>query len=110
MRYACKVCGRVTDQPRCPEHRRIRDNWSPTRIRSAQAKFRKEVLERDGYRCTYIIANGERCPVEGAENLRAAHHPKPLREFHPDDPAAYSVESGTTLCVEHDRLLDPHAR
>ena len=108
--YACTVCGAVSDQKQCPEHRRRGDtSWGGTRDRTKQAAFRRAVLARDGSQCVAVNeATGERCPV--TDGLRAAHYPTPLREFALDDPAAYDPSNGITLCAEHDKLIDPYAR
>jgi hypothetical protein len=39
-----------------------RGSGSPTN-RSAQARFRREVLKRAGNRCQRTLANGQRCPI-----------------------------------------------
>lgn len=110
MRYACQVCGAITEAKRCPEHQPTKrtGSWSPNRDRSAQARFRREVLARDGHRCTFLEDGRKRC--DATTGLRAAHYPIPLRDFAPDDPAAYDPNAGVTLCAKHDRQLDPKAR
>lgn len=109
MQYACAICARTSDQPRCPKHRLDgHSHRSPNRDRRKQDGFRQAVLARDGYRCTAIDDDtGERC--DATEDLRACHL-KPLREFAVTDPAAYAVENGVTRCGRHDRATDPYAR
>lgn len=106
--YACRVCGTPSDQRRCSQHRRAGNtSWAGNRDRKKQARFREEVLYRDGYRCTYED-EGDRCPE--TEGLVAAHWPRPLADFTQGDPEAYNPRNGRTLCQEHDRLLDPRPR
>jgi hypothetical protein len=49
------------------EHQRERHanrpSWSPNRNRSAQARFRREVLRAAGYRCQAMLHSGLRCPI-----------------------------------------------
>lgn len=106
---ACTVCGAASDERRCPSHRRPSNaSWSEGRDRSAQARFRREVLERDGHQCTYVDpATGARC--RATTDLRACHL-RPLRDFMPGDPSAYHRSNGTTRCGTHDRLTDRYAR
>ncbi len=69
--------------------------WTPNRDRTAQARFRAAVLERDRYRCI---------DCGSPENLRACHT-VPLAEgggYHPDQ--------GVTRCANCDRATDPYAR
>jgi len=53
MKYACVVCGRISDEGRCAEHRRRdparRGTWGGSTWK--WRKLREQVLERDGYRC-----------------------------------------------------------
>jgi hypothetical protein len=66
------------------------------------------VLERDGYRCTWVDdGTGERCTE--TEELVAAHV-KPLRDFDDGDPAAYDPANGSTRCATHDVATDRYAR
>jgi hypothetical protein len=58
------------------------------------------VLARDRHRCV-------RCG--STEDLIAAHHPRPLREFDAGDTAAYNPKAGVTLCKRCHRALDPPA-
>lgn len=108
-RYGCRKCGRVSDQTHCPKHRKKpdgRSSWSKERDRGLQARFRREVLARDGHQCTYV-EDGIRCVA--TFDLRACHV-RPLRDFAPGDKAAYDPANGRTLCGPHDRLTDPYAR
>lgn len=109
MQYACSVCARSSDQPRCPRHRLDgHSHRSPNRDRRKQAAFREAVLARDGHRCTEIDKDtGKRCTAR--TDLRACHL-KPLRDFAVTDPAAYATENGVTRCGRHDRETDSYAR
>ncbi len=83
--------------------------WSTTRNPAAQARFRKAVLIRDGFRCAWTDpSTGERCTA--THDLRACHWPRPLADYEPGDPAAFAVDAGVTFCGRHDRATDPHAR
>ena len=83
--------------------------WSPTPIRNLQAKFRRAVLKRDHEQCTYVNEYGQRFPQ--TTDLRACHHPKPLRDYGPEETAAaYDPQNGRTLCKTHDLMLDSYAR
>ena len=91
---------------RCPQcetdHQRARDSargsWSPNRNRSAQARFRRQVLQAAGFRCQRILDNGYRCPV--TEPLFAHHNVK----------GSYDPADGVALCRTHHREVDRHAR
>jgi hypothetical protein len=107
--YACVKCGRISDERRCPEHRRHGSSWSgQSRDRARQAKFRRECLALYGAQCCYVDRHGVRCPA--TTNLRAAHWPKPLRDYQLGDPAAWDPQNGCVLCKTHDKQLDPWAR
>jgi hypothetical protein len=84
------------------EHQRERNaarpSWSPNRNRSAQARFRREVLKAAGDRCQAMLPNGLRCPV--TEPLYAHHRVK----------GSYDAAAGVALCNRHHRKVDPHAR
>lgn len=70
--------------------------------------MRAAVLERDGYRCTWVDPKtGERCTA--TEDLRCCHV-IPLHELSADDPMAYDPDNGRTRCETHDKLTDPYAR
>jgi hypothetical protein len=103
MKYTCSVCGKVTDEQQCPDHRPLAPSkhWSRNRNKRRQAQFRVVVLRRDGNKC-------RKCGK--TSDLRACHWPIPLRSFDRDDPAAYDAVNGITLCGDCDRLLDPYAR
>jgi hypothetical protein len=88
------------------EHRKLHrtnDNrgWS-ARNRSAQRRFRRSVLARDGHQCTFILGNGLRCPVTAP---LVADHRLPLHRGGSFDPAG-----GVTLCEQHHREVDRYAR
>lgn len=98
MKAACTICGAISEQNRCPLHRRDQNaHWSKDRDRTAQAKFRKALIGMYGMRCAAVV-DGVRCPV--TTGLQA-HHTQPGV----DDPA-----TGALLCNEHHRAVDPHAR
>lgn len=108
--YACSVCGAVSGARRCPKHggdRPKAQGWSRNRDRSKQATFRRDVLARDGQRCTARLPDGSRCPVTW--DLRA-HHLIPLSNYELGDVNAYDASRGITLCAEHDRGVDRRAR
>jgi 5-methylcytosine-specific restriction endonuclease McrA len=97
----CEVCGSLTARTdkRCEAHKET-GHRSRNRSTVKQRQFRKAVLARDGHRCV-------RCGA--TEDLRAAHHPKPLRDYDPDDLEAYNPANGMTFCRRCDRLSDPYA-
>lgn len=101
----CLGCGRrIARGPRCGrEQCKLPSKWG-NRDRTAQARFRRQVLAKDGCRCTYILPNGTRCPVTD---------PK-LLEVHHLDPGNDNPALGKTLCSSkafgHHRAVDPHAR
>jgi 5-methylcytosine-specific restriction endonuclease McrA len=103
MKYTCSVCGRITDEQQCPDHRPAKPSrhWSKNRSSRKQQNFRVAVLKRDGHRC-------RRCG--STKDLRACHWPIPFRAFPKDDPAAYDPANGRTLCESCDRATDPYAR
>lgn len=77
--------------------------WGQGRDRAAQDRFRRAVLARDGFRCTYVDPRtGERC--EATQGLQAAHI-IPLAHGGTNEAA-----NGETLCRPHHRLTDPKAR
>jgi predicted restriction endonuclease len=91
---------------RCPQCQREKDErrralgttgWGDGRDRSAQAKFRREVIALYGMRCG-AIHNGVRCT---ATTDLQAHHTQPGN----NDPT-----TGVMLCREHHRIVDKHAR
>lgn len=70
-------------------------HWSPARDRAAQARFRRQVLARDGNACTVCGSTID---------LRACHL-IPLSQG-----GTYDPSNGITRCKTHDRLTDPYAR
>lgn len=84
MLHACTVCGALSDEPRCPDHRGTQRNGS-TR---AWRKVRAEVLKRDHYRCFYC-----------GDPATTADHLLPVSRGGTDDPknlvAACSNCNGT---------------
>lgn len=80
-----KPCPRPEHQPRDRNQPRSRD-----RDRAKQHAFRNAVLHRDGNRCV-------KC---GATDDLVAHHVKP----------GYAPDCGITLCREHHKEIDRHAR
>jgi predicted restriction endonuclease len=100
MQRACLDCGAITDQARCPRHRNGSTNatsWNGQRDRTAQARFRRQVLDRDGHQCVYTTPDGRRCTTTSPLQ---AHHVRP----------GYDLDAGVTLCRTHHRLIDPKAR
>lgn len=99
--YSCKVCGRPSrSRYGCPAHRRPparNGSWSRNRDRSAQRRFRRQLIERDGEKCST-----PGCPV--TVGLRACHI-VPLSEG-----GSYDPSNGVLRCRAHDRETDPHAR
>jgi hypothetical protein len=70
--------------------------------------MREAVLERDGYRCTYVDPEtDERCSE--TTDLRCCHV-FPLHELKAGDPLAYDPDNGVTRCGTHDRMTDRYAR
>lgn len=113
MQKACLTCGapftpeRAEDR-RCDLHQPDHSHRSPNRDRRRQDRFRREVLARDGHRCTYVDPETQqRC--EATSDLRACHV-VPLAELSETDPMAYDPDNGVTRCAEHDKLTDPYAR
>jgi 5-methylcytosine-specific restriction endonuclease McrA len=94
-----RVCPRIDKHGRscphltpCPVHppRPANAHWSPDRDSTQQARFRKQVLARDGGKCT-------RC---GSTWKLVAHHIKP----------GYTPDCGTTLCGRCHGEVDKNAR
>lgn len=93
----CLDCGTLSPHSRCPAHS-TGDSWNGTRDRAAQRRFRNAVLARDAHRCRYRLENGARCPA--TRNLQAHHL----------TPGTWDPAHGITLCREHHRAIDRHAR
>lgn len=94
----CLDCGQLSKQSRCPDHGGA-GGWADNRDRSAQAKFRREVIKLVGVmQCQALLPNGARCP---ATRELQAHHTRPGD----NDPA-----TGLLLCRPHHRALDKWAR
>ena len=95
---ACLDCGALSPNRRCPQHTRTNGtSWNGQRDRTAQARFRTQVLARDGGQCVYTTPNGDRCT---ATSDLQAHHIRP----------GYDLDAGVTLCRTHHRTVDPKAR
>ena len=98
---SCARCGRVhLVTQRCPktvERDRRTTGWGD-RDTARHNIWARAVKERDGLRCAFILEDGTRCPRTWGLH---AHHLVPGSE----DPA-----DGVTLCLEHHRVLDLHAR
>jgi 5-methylcytosine-specific restriction endonuclease McrA len=75
--------------------------WSKGRDRTAQARFRRGLLNVYGQRCCWTEGN-TRCPV--TTDLRACHV-VPLR-----DGGGYELSNGVLLCKAHDKATDRYAR
>ena len=102
MRFICNVCGRISDERYCEAHRSPPSKgWSGTkRDRNAQKRFRAAIMERD-----------RACVICGStQDLRACHHPRPLRDYSVGDPMAYDPANGVLLCGRCDRERDPFSR
>jgi 5-methylcytosine-specific restriction protein A len=97
--YTCATCGTPSPSPYgCSQHHRPpspQGHRSPDRDRSAQRRFRKAVLERDGGVCRGCGSD---------EDLRACHI-VPLAEG-----GSYEPSNGITRCRSCDRATDPYAR
>jgi HNH endonuclease len=107
----CMDCpgGNLVDLKDWVEHKKVHryakskaGHWSSYRHRSAQRRFRNQVLGRDGYRCTRVLGSGLRC--SRTDDL-FAHHLKPLAAGGTDD-----LANGVTLCREHHMEVDSYAR
>ena len=101
---ACTVCGRPSDQRRCPAHHREQYAKQDASRRArgkrhgstrSYRKARTEALARDGYRCTYV-ERGRRCT---ATSRLETHH----RNGNPRDDRA---ENLATICPEHHNLIE----
>lgn len=102
----CMECRELVPTGETRNHRRRHrgnqsQGWS-ARNRGDQKRYRRIVLARDGYRCTFILDSGLRCPVT---DPLVAHHKVPLHAGGDFDPAG-----GVTLCEEHHREVDRYAR
>lgn len=76
--------------PRRPKAAKNPSGWGGTRDRAEQARFRRMLIERDGFRCWT-------CGV-------APTNADPLQAHHVTD------TDGRLLCREHHRAVDPYAR
>lgn len=88
MKYACLVCGRVSDERRCAEHAlRGRPRGRPWQ------RIREQILMRDGWQCTFIDEDGDRCD----ETTRLhVDHVMPIAAGGSDEPWNLAV-----LCERH---------
>jgi 5-methylcytosine-specific restriction endonuclease McrA len=102
----CMACGelvRLEDwQPHRNAHRGNQSRGWSARHRGQQKAFRKAVLTRDGWACTFVFPSGLRCGV--TEDL-IAHHKIPLGKG-----GGFEPDNGVTLCRPHHREVDSHAR
>jgi len=100
--YTCPTCGKITNERYCEDHKLDpNDHRSPNRDRTAQRRFRRIVLARDGQKCVLCGATSK--PLVAA-------HIRPIRDFVFGDPAIYDPENGRTLCEDCDLQTDPFAR
>jgi len=80
-----------------------RSRMKPHRITPEETKWREDVLMNSGYRCQWVDRQtGERCHVEGAENLDSHHVAK--RTQRPD--LKRVVSNGAALCRYHHSFSD----
>jgi hypothetical protein len=103
----CLVCGALSDQGHCPQHRKEKKRFTGptahTRDYKSHRRFAIAVKERDGWRCRALLETGRRCPNSRSTGWTMfAHH---LRPSGGDVPA-----NGVTLCAAHHRAVDPYAR
>lgn len=94
----CLTCGELTRLGSRCEDCSGQASWNGTRDRGAQARFRREVLKRDGNQCRALNDEGTRCP---ARSDLQAHHTAP---------GSWDPADGVTLCRAHHRAVDKHAR
>lgn len=98
MQHTCTVCGTISNQTRCPTHRRNPNaTRNPNRDRWKQRKFANAVKARDNHRCTI---EGCTTPTDRI----VAHHIVPLAQGGTD-----SLSNGITVCWAHHRELDRYA-
>jgi 5-methylcytosine-specific restriction endonuclease McrA len=96
--FACSApgCGIPSPNRRCPRHTKPRNApRSPNRDRTLQARMRRAVLQRDGWRCM---------DCGSTHDLRCCHI-TPLSQG-----GSYAPENGITRCGPCDRRTDPYAR
>ena len=74
--YSCRVCGLITPERYCPEHK-PRDRGSRGGSTRQWRKLRARVLARDGYRCQWGL---EGCTGDATH----ADHVKPRSKGGPD--------------------------
>lgn len=76
--------------------------WANTR-KHVPDRTRKDTLERDGYRCTATLRDGQRCPQ--VVNLEAHH----ITPWHPEETP--TPDNLTTLCRwHHQQITQQQAR
>jgi hypothetical protein len=104
MRYTCRRCGRISDEPYCLRH-------APAQVasksgfsfsnhdRNRQKAFRAAVLARDHHACRMCGA--------GPGDL-IAHHTTPVLDL--PEAERYDPRHGVTLCRACHRAADRHAR
>ena len=96
MQHTCTVCGTISNQTRCPTHRRNPNaTRNPNRDMAAHMRFARAVKNRDGHRCVICGTT---------KDLRATHI-VPLHQGGSDHP-----NNGRTLCKTHDQATDRYAR
>lgn len=96
MQRACLDCGALSDQPRCPKHRKAANRrHNAKRLRgSGWQRIRGMVLKRDHLRCTFTV-NGERCTA--TEGLEVHHRDGDRNNNH--------LPNLVLLCSHHHDLL-----
>jgi Fe2+ or Zn2+ uptake regulation protein len=103
VRYTCRRCGRISDEPYCERHAPAqvasKSGFSVTNHdRNKQKAFRAAVLARDGYACRMC----------GATDDLIAHHTTPVLDL--PEAERYAIKHGICLCTRCHRAADPHAR
>ncbi len=105
MTRRCLSCHRLVELKDYDQHVALHrkqgatgTSWNGKRDRTAQARFRKQILALSGEQCTALVNGGRRCP---ATTQLQAHHREPGN----DDPT-----TGALLCPVHHRQADRWAR
>jgi 5-methylcytosine-specific restriction endonuclease McrA len=80
----------ANDAPSQPSMKRAPRGHIPNQIK-------RQVFERDGYRCTYTSPSGHRCQ---SRQFLQIHHEKPWARHGPD-----TLDNLRLLCAAHNQLL-----